>query len=169
MCVRLDEQDIHLLARAGDTLLRDFLSWVPLHLDTLWFHFLCLLSLARFYRYQQSGGSADFGSYLEYFGKTLIKSVANQDTEAQRQRRSSGADQAAADKREQEKGEKQRQQVMKITGLASSKIDEAKKWANSDPNSLIIPHHTVRILRPPSCLILLSSLSGTSGQSDLSS
>ena len=127
------------------------------------------MSLARFYRYQQSGGSADFGSYLEYFGKTLIKSVANQDTEAQRQRRSSGADQAAADKREQEKGEKQRQQVMKITSLASSEIDEAEKWANSDPNSLIIPHYTVRILRPPSCLILLSSLSGTSGQSDLSS
>ena len=146
MCVRLDEQDIHLLARAGDTLLRDFLSWVPLHLDTLWFHFLCLLSLARFYRYQQLGGSADFGTYLGYFGKTLIKSVANQDTEAQRQRRSSGAAQAAQDKRDQEEREKNRQQAMKMTGLASSLIDDAEKWANSDPTSKILPHSTVRIL-----------------------
>ena len=104
------------------------------------------MSLSRFYRYQQSGGSSDFGSYLENFGKTLVKSVANQDTEVQRLRRMSGADQAALDKREQEKKEKHRQQVLKITGLASSTIDEALKWANSDPNSLIIPHTTVRIL-----------------------
>ena len=128
-----------------------------------------LLSLSRFDSYRQGGGSGDFNSYLEYLGKNFVESLVDQDTEVQRQRRSSGAARAAADKREQEKGEKQRQQVMKITGLASSEIDEAEKMANSDPNSLIIHHHTVRILRPPSCLILLSSLSGTSGQSDLSS
>ena len=48
--------------------------------------------------------------------------------------------------REQKKMEKGRQQTMKITGLASSTIDEAKKWANSDPTSKILPHSTVRIL-----------------------
>ena len=128
-----------------------------------------LLSLSRFDSYRQGGGSGDFNSYVEYLGKNFVESLVDQDTEVQRQRRMSGADQAAADKREQEVKEKHRQQVLKITGLASSTIDQALKWANSDPNSLIIPHHTVRILRPPSCLILLSCLSGTSGQSDLSS
>ena len=104
------------------------------------------MSLSRFYRYQQIGGSSDFGSYLENFGKTLVKSVVNRDTEVQRLRRMSGAEHAALDKREQEKKEKNRQQAMKMTGLASSLIDDAEKWANSDPTSKILPHSTVRIL-----------------------
>ena len=104
------------------------------------------MSLSRFCRYQQIGGSSDFGSYLENFGKTLVKSVVNRDTEVQRLRRMSGAEHAALDKREQEKKEKNRQQAMKMTGLASSLIDDAEKWANSDPTSKILPHSTVRIL-----------------------
>ena len=144
VCVRLDEQDIHLLARASDTRLRDLL-WLGFSSFSR-SHSLCLLSLSRFDRYRQSGGSSDFGSYLEFFGKTLIKSMADQDIEVQRHRRMSGADKAAADKREQEQKYKQRQQALKMAGLSSNTIDEAEKWANLDPNSRIIPAHTVRIL-----------------------
>ena len=105
-----------------------------------------LLSLSRFDSYRQGGGSGDFSSYLEYFGKNFVESLVDQDTEVQRQRRSSGAARAAADKRDQEEREKDRQQVMKMTGLAASTIDEWLKWANSDPTSKILPHSTVRIL-----------------------
>ena len=105
-----------------------------------------LLSLSRFDSYRQGGGSGDFSSYLEYLGKNFVESLVDQDTEVQRQRRSSGAAQAAQDKRDQEEREKNRQQVMKMTGLASSLIDDAEKWANSDPTSKILPHSTVRIL-----------------------
>ena len=72
-----------------------------------------------------------------------MESMIDQDAEVERQRRSS---RAAQDKLEQEKKETDRQQVMKMTGLAASTIDQWLKWANSDPTSKILPHSTVRIL-----------------------
>ena len=83
---------------------------------------------------------------MKFLGKTLIKAMPDQDFEVQRQRRMSGADKAAADKREQIEKHNQRKQGLKMAGLSTSTIDEAEKWANLDPNSRIIPAHTVRIL-----------------------
>ena len=72
-----------------------------------------------------------------------MESMINQDAEVERQRRSS---RAAQEQREQKEMERKRRQVMKMTGLAASTIDEWLKWANSDPTSKILPHSTVRIL-----------------------
>ena len=101
------------------------------------------MSLSRFDSYRQGGGSGDFSSYLEYLGKNFVESLVDQDTEVQRQRRSSAA---AQEQREQKEMERKRRQVMKMTGLAASTIDEWLKWANSDPTSKILPYSTVRIL-----------------------
>ena len=100
--------------------------------------------LSRFDSYRRDGGSGDFDSYLEQHYKNFVESMIYQDAEVERQRRSFRS--AAQDKVEQKKKETDRQQVMKMTGLAASTIDEWLKWANSDPTSKILPHSTVRIL-----------------------
>ena len=72
---------------------------------------------------------------MKSIGKTLIKAMSDQDFEVQRQRRMSGADKAAADKREQVEKHNQRKQGLKLAGLSAGTIDEAEKWANLDPNT----------------------------------
>ena len=104
------------------------------------------MSLSRFERYQRDGGSADFGSYLVSLGESLIDAMPDQDFERLRLRRMSGPQRAAAAKREQEKIFDQMVQGHKMTSFSVGPIDEAEKWANFDPNSKVLPAHTVRIL-----------------------
>ena len=104
------------------------------------------MSLSRFERYQRDGGSADFGSYLVSLGESLIDAMPDQDFERLRLRRMSGPQRAAAAKREQEKTFDQMVQGHKLTAFSVGPIDEAEKWANFDPNSKVLPAHTVRIL-----------------------
>ena len=79
-------------------------------------------------------------------GKSLIKAMPDQDFEVLRQRRLSGPEKAAAAKREQDKTHNRMVQGHKLTAFSVGPIDEAEKWANFDPNSKVLPAHTVRIL-----------------------
>ena len=162
VCVCLKEQDIHLFARTSDTLppglsysLISFLS------------FYCLFS--RFDRYQRDGGSSDFGAYVVSLGEVIIEAMSDRDFEGLRLRRMSGPERAAAAKREQAEAFNRMVQGHKLASSSVSSIgyqvlfptstrnvisffqsddpgEEARKWSNFDPNSKVLPAHTVRIL-----------------------
>ena len=79
-------------------------------------------------------------------GESLIAAMPDQDFERLRLRRMSGPDKAAFDKREQEKTHNRMKQGHILAAFSVGPIDEAEKWANLDPNSRVLPAHTVRIL-----------------------
>ena len=161
VCVCLKEQDIHLFARTSDTL--------PPGLSYSLISFLSFYCLSRFDRYQRDGGSSDFGSYVVSLGEVIIEAMSDRDFEGLRLRRMSGPARAAAAKREQAETFNQMVQGHKLASSSVSSIgyqvlfptstrnvisffqsddpgEEARMWANFDPNSKVLPAHTVRIL-----------------------
>ena len=102
-------------------------------------------------------------------GKSIIEAMPDKDSEGLRQRRMSGPEKAAAAKREQIEAMNRMVQGHKLTSSSVDGIgfqvlfptsilnvisffqsgdlgEEAMKWANFDPNSWVLPAHSVRIL-----------------------
>ena len=79
-------------------------------------------------------------------GESIIEAMPDKDFEGLRLRRMSGPARAAAAKREQAEAFNRMVQGHKLAAFSVGPIDEAEKWANFDPNSKVLPAHTVRIL-----------------------
>lgn len=105
--------------------------------------------LAKYERYQQEGGHADFDSFVR---SSFLKNVDIQDFVMPRQRRMAGSERAAADKLKQQKLLKQKRQGLKMAATSTAEFgfqgdaseQDKLDWANVDLHSVVLPSHTGR-------------------------